>query len=320
MILAGDVGATKILLEVGAMRTGRWVPAFAHRYEVEGAASYASVVAAFLDEWRAAGGSGRIGSAAFGVAGPVIGNRVKMTNRPWTVDGEAIARRFGIARVRVMNDLAASAMGLTSVPSREVVTLQRGRVVEGDPRVVIGVGTGLGIAYLVREGARLRAVGGEGGHAGFAPETSRQGALWRYVHDTVGRASIESIISGHGLVTIHAFVRTHSSYAGTASPMTPEEISHAALEHRDPACMEALDLFVECLASAAGDQALALMARGGVYLVGGIVGKILPALRTARFRESFSAKAPHTALLTRIPVKAVTSERTALLGAAITAA
>jgi len=320
VILAGDVGATKILLEVGESRTGRWEPVLARRFAAEGAASFSAILEAFLEEWRGSrpGPRQRISAAALGVAGPATGNRVKMTNRPWVVDGDAIARRFRLPRVRVVNDLVASAHGIASVPERERVTIQPGRASAGEPRVVMGVGTGLGVAYLVPVDGRLVEVPGEGGHAGFAPATLEQARLWQSIFASEGRVPAESVLSGRGLVAIHSFLRGTDAHPGSlqAQEPPPERITQAALEGSDALCVAALDLFVECLGTVAGDHALAVMARGGVYLTGGIVGKILPRLRNARFREAFRAKAPHSALLMRIPVRAVVSERVGVLGAA----
>jgi glucokinase len=316
VILAGDVGATKILLEVGNSRTGRWKPVLSRRFATEGAASLSAILDAFLDEWRARPGAHRITAAGFGVAGPATGNRVKMTNRPWVVDGDAIARRFRLPRVRVVNDLVASAHGIPWVSARESVSIQPGRAIETDPRVVIGVGTGLGISYLVPVEGKLREVPGEGGHSGFAPATLEQAQLWHSIFATAGRVSAESILSGPGLVNVHAFVKGQGVHAGGPKASLPEHITEAGLAGTDAACSAALDLFVECLGSVAGDHALAAMARGGVFLTGGIVAKILPRLQSARFREAFCAKAPHSALLMRIPVRAIASERVGVLGAA----
>ncbi len=317
MILAGDVGGTKILLEVGQLRTGRWEPAFARRFEDARFAAFPTALAAFLAEWNATRARrDRVTAAAFGVAGPVIANRVKMTNLPWVVDGAAIARRFGIPKVRVVNDLAAMAHGIDALGTRELRTLQRGKASDAEPRVVLGVGTGLGIAFSVPTGAGLREVAGEGGHAGFAPATEEQAALWRSIFAAEGHVSAESILSGQGIRRIHAFLwRTHGKVGKVGVDAAPEEITQAALEG-DPICGATLDLFVDCLGNVAGDHALALMARGGVYLAGGIVAKFAARMATERFRAAFRGKSPHAEILARIPVRAVTSERVALLGAA----
>ena len=318
MILAGDIGATKILLEVGDSRTGRWEPMLARRFATEGAANFAAVLEAFLEEWRGTRPNAgyRITAAGFGVAGPVTGNRVKMTNRPWIIDGEAIAQRFHVPKVCVVNDLVACAHGIAWIPSRECVTLQPGRASECEPRVVIGVGTGLGISYLVPVDGKWHEVAGEGGHAGFAPATLEQAELWHALFATFGRASAEMVLSGPGLANVYTFLQGKGTHTVTLQSPLPEKITQAALGGSDALCGKALDLFVECLGSVAGDHALAAMARGGAYLTGGIVAKILPHLQTPRFREAFCAKAPHSAALMRIPVRAVTSERVGVLGAA----
>jgi glucokinase len=321
VILAGDVGATKILLEVGVSRTGRWEPVLSRRYATEEAENFSAVLDAFLAEWRASrpGAGGRITSAGFGVAGPATGNRVKMTNRPLIVDGDAIARRFRVPRVRVVNDLVAAAHGIAWVPSRQCVTIQPGRAVDTEPRVVLGVGTGLGIAYLLPVDGKLRELAGEGGHAGFAPATREQAELWHAIFAAEGRVSAEMILSGRGLANVYEYLRGKKIHPVTLHSHLPEQISQAALEGSDPLAGAALDLFVECLGTVAGDHALATMARGGVYFTGGIVGKILPRIQSPRFREAFCAKSPHSAALMRIPVRAVTSERVAVLGAALLA-
>jgi glucokinase len=318
VILAGDIGATKILLEVGDSRTGRWEPMLSRRFATEGAANFSAILEAFLEEWRGARPNAgfRITAAGFGVAGPATGNRVKMTNRPWIVDGDAIAQRFHVPKVCVVNDLVACAHGIPWVSARECATLQPGRAAETEPRVVIGVGTGLGISYLVSVDGKWRDVAGEGGHAGFAPATLEQAELWHSLFTTFGRASAEMVLSGPGLANIYTFLQGKGTHTVTLQSPLPERISQAALDGSDALCSVALDLFVECLGSVAGDHALSAMARGGVYLTGGIVAKILPRLQGPRFREAFCAKAPHSAVLMRIPVRAVTSERVGVLGAA----
>lgn len=317
MILAGDVGATKILLEVGEVRSGAWTPALAKRYEST-EVSFAEALGAFLDEWKSGARTARrITAAAFGAAGPRTGNRVQMTNRPWSVDGDLVVRRFGIPRARVVNDLEASARGLELLPPRDLKTIQPGRAVEAAPRVVLGVGTGLGVAYLVACGGRYQAVAGEGGHATFAPVTPQQEELVHAIRATRGRVSNEDILSGTGLSRIYEFLTARGD-CGIPSPeaLRPDRISRQALEGTDAMCSSALDLFIECIGNVAGDHALNVMAQGGVFLTGGIVAKILPRLKQERFRAAFCAKGAHSNLLKRIPVKAVVSERLPVLGAA----
>ncbi|HEX3060141.1 MAG TPA: glucokinase, partial [Usitatibacter sp.] len=150
MILAGDVGATKILLEVGDFRSDRWEAKLGRRYSTTEIDNFPGLLTSFLGEWNQVRGKDeRITGAGFGVAGPALGNKVKMTHRPITVDGDAIGERFLIPKVRVANDLAAAARAVDTLSSRDLVTIQDGKAVPGEPRVVLGVGTGLGVAYLV---------------------------------------------------------------------------------------------------------------------------------------------------------------------------
>jgi len=320
MLLAGDVGGTKIVLEAGQISRGSWVPAIERRYE-SADMTFLEALERFLGEWRSRPRAPKITAAAFGAAGPKQGNGVKMTNRPWSVDGEQVASRCGIPKVRIVNDLEASARGLELLPERELKTIQAGRAVEGAPRAVLGVGTGLGVAYLVACGKRYQAVAGEGGHATFAPVTPRQVELVQAIRAARGRASVEDILSGTGLSRIYEFMMARGDCAiPSPDALRPDRISKVAMEGTDTMCSSALDLFIECIGSVAGDHALNVMATGGVFLTGGIVAKILPRLKSDHFRAAFCAKGVHSALLKKIPVKAVMFERLPVLGAAAFAA
>ena len=294
MILAGDVGATKILLEVGEFRDDRWTSLLERRYGTAESANFPMVVERFLDEWRAVRPPrSRITGAGFGVAGPAIGNRVKMTHRPLVVDGATIAERFEIGDVRVVNDLEAAANGIQGLAARDFVTLQPGKMAFDAPRVVLGVGTGLGVGYLIPDGDGWRTVGGEGGHVGFSPASTLQSELWQALAIKHGRVEAEQVASGMGLENINAFL----GGAGINSE-------------------EVLSLFAECLGNIAGDHALAVMARGGIYLTGGVIAKTVEKLPKERFRAAFCGKAAQSALLMKIPVRAVRNERVAVAGAA----
>ena len=322
MILAGDVGGTKILLEAGDLRSGRWEPLLARRYLIADFDHICAVIERFMAELdQVKPPRSRLTAAALGVAGPVLGNKVKMTNRGWSVDGDMIARRFAIPRLRIVNDLAAAAGGLEALSSRDFITLQPGRSAPDEPRVVLGVGTGLGVAYLVPGAKHYQVVPGEGGHVGFSPASEQQAELWRALASTRARVEAEHVCSGAGISNIYGFLRGNGGAgAPMPEPADPAWISQSASEKSDATCVAALDLFAECLGNVAGDHALAVMARGGVYLAGGVTAKIAPAFNAERFRAAFCAKSLFSAQLMRIPVKLVRSERLALLGAAHLAA
>jgi glucokinase len=320
--LAGDVGGTKILLEVGETRSGRWQPLFSRRYSAHDAVNFPDLLHEFLAEWDPHRPPGHgFHAAAFGVAGPVTGNKARMTNRPWTVDGEFIARRFPIPRVHVVNDLAAAAHGIDWLDASEIVEIQPGEAVANEPRVVMGVGTGLGVCYCVYVDGRFHEIPGEAGHCNFAPVNLQQVGLWHSVFATHGRVSNEHILSGSGLQHVYAYTSGAGAHVpGESEMMAPDQITAGAIERGDAKCTGALDLFASCMGGVAGDHALAVLARGGVYLCGGIVAKIPSYLQTDHFRSAFCAKGPHSAMLMRIPVHAVTSERAAVMGAARLAA
>lgn len=293
MILAGDVGGTKILLEVGEFRRKRWEALLARRYLLDDFDSMDAVLDAFFGEWRETQPkAARIEAAAIGVAGPLEGNRITMTNRPWRVDGDHLAARFDIPRLTLINDLAAAAHGLDLLGPEDFMSLQDCPSVDGGPRVVMGVGTGLGVAYVVapaKAGAQLGprlhggdtlVIPGEGGHVGYSPASPAQKALWKTLAKTHPRVEAEHVVSG------------------------------AALQR------DGVELFSANLGNVAGDQALNVLATGGVYLCGGVIARVAASIDRKAFCEAFVAKGAHSSIMKRIPVHAVLSERLPLLGAA----
>jgi glucokinase len=325
MILAGDIGGTKALLLLATLRQGRPAVVLERRYAAASFADFSAMLARFLDECRQPRGRGlRISSACFGAAGPVSPDCIQMTNLSWRLDARAIAAEFGIGRVTLVNDFAAAAKGVEALGPGDSTILQRGEPLAGAARVVIGAGTGLGVAYALPQGKGYRVVAGEGGHAGFAPADEEQMRLWRALHAQLGRVSAEDVVSGGGLVRIYEFLRAGMPEAPALRESVRTEgaaaVSRHALEHKDPLACRALDLFIACYGAVAGDHALAVTARGGVYIAGGIAARILDRLATGGFMAAFNAKGSHAQLNLRVPVQVVTTERLGLLGAALIAA
>lgn len=324
MILAGDIGGTKALLMLASWSQGRLTPLLERRYAVASFAGFSAMLAQFLDEGRQHRGRDlRLSCACFGAAGPAAENRVQMTNLPWCIDGAAIAAEFGIARVRVVNDFEAAAMGVEALGPGDSETLQRGEPSAQAPRVVIGAGTGLGVAYALPQGKRYRVIAGEGGHAGFAPADAEQLRLWQALHAQFGRVSVEHVVSGPGLVRIYEFLCVGLPQAPDLRERMAEgaaAISRHALEQGDALASRALDLFIACYGALAGDHALAVTARGGVYIAGGIARKIFSRLAAGGFMAAFNAKGVQAHLNARVPVSVVMTERLGMLGAALIAA
>lgn len=325
MILAGDIGGTKALLLLASVRQGRLLPLLERRYSVASFGNFAAMLARFLEECREHRGCDtRVSAACFGAAGPASANRIQMTNLPWCLDADAVAAQFGIGRVLMVNDFEAAAKGVEALAPGDTAVLQRGEPLAGAARVVIGAGTGLGVAYALPRGRSYRIIAGEGGHAGFAPADAEQMRLWQALHGELGRVSVEHVVSGAGLVRIYEFLRAEMRESPGFDESVRGEgaaaISRHALEFDDPLACRALDLFIACYGAAAGDHALAVMARGGVYIAGGIARKIFSRLAAGGFLAAFNAKGVHAELNLRIPVKVVTTERLGLLGAALLAA
>lgn len=320
MFLAVDVGATKTLFAL-AEPAGSTVRLHAERrYEDDAFASFEAMAARYLDE---VGGTA-VQGVCIGAAGPVAAGRVRLTNRAWTLDAAMLAARFGWPRVAVVNDFAAAASGVAALGPQDVLTLQAGAPEPGGARVVLGAGSGLGVAYAIPAPSGWRVVAGEGGHAGFAPETARQARLAAYWRDRLGRVSAETLVSGPGIERLYAFERAVSEAptgaldAALARGEGAAAITAAAAAG-DALAGAALELFVECYGQIAGDHALAVMATGGVYVAGGIAPSLLSRLRAGGFLRGFGAKGPQAALMARFPVHVVTHPALGLLGAGLMA-
>ena len=325
MILAGDIGATKAMLLLAPGGRGSVEPAFERRYAVASFPGFSALLAQFLDEYRQHGGrKARAASACFGAAGPAAGERIQMTNLPWCLDSGAIAAEFGIRRVQLVNDFEAAASGIEALGPGDYAILQQGEPLAQAARVVIGAGSGLGVAYALPQGNRYRVIAGEGGHAGFAPADEEQLRLWQALQQQFGRVSVEHVVSGPGLVRTYEFLCAAQPELPAQKETVRAEgaagISRLALEHGDALACRALDLFIACYGAVAGDHALTVTARGGVYIAGGIAAKILGRIAGGAFMAAFNAKGVHAHLNRKVPVQVVTTERLGLLGAALIAA
>ena len=310
--LLGDVGATHARWAWQAA-PGTALPAV-RTYRCDDFESLAAVIGRFLaDE-----GVARPRSVAFGIATPIDhGDRVAMTNRDWSFSIAELQAELGAERCLVLNDFAALAGGVSGL---EESGLQRiggapTMALAGAPRVVLGPGSGLGVAALVGDhGGREIVVEGEGGHATIAPFDAREAALLEHLRGEFGHVSAERVLSGPGLVNLY---RTLCAVDGRAAEaLAPADVTARALAGSDPACAEAVQRFAGLLGSVAGNLALTFGARGGVYLAGGIVPRLGAAFDAALFRARFEAKGRFRGYLERIPVWLILAPGTALLGAA----
>ncbi len=320
MILAGDIGGTKAVLALCDPDGEGWRTVREQRFECAAYDDLKTIVAAFLD-----GVDPSPAAAAFGVAGPVFGGRAKVTNLPWTVDAEAISRRFAIPSVTLLNDLAATATAVLHLGRNDLATIQEGEADPEGARAVIAPGTGLGEAFVVWSRAGWVVCPTEGGHATFAPANAEQFALMDFVSRRFGgHVSFERVCSGSGIPNLYDFLHETGRYEqphwlgealAAADDRTPV-IVNAALENRAPICTATLDLFTDILACEIGNLALKTFATGGVYIGGGIPPRILERLRRPEFIADIANKGRFAGWIAGLPIHVILDPQAALHGAA----
>jgi glucokinase len=320
-VLAGDIGGTKTAVAIARVTSRRLTVERTRTYPSGDFSSLEDILGDFLKGERR-----KPAVAAFGVAGPVVAGRARITKLPWSPDERGIARATGIRRVRLLNDFVAAAMGLTYLSARQLATVSRGRPDPRGPMAILGAGTGLGQAALWRVGGRVETAPSEGGHVDFGPRTDREDGLVRFVRARFGRVDRDRLLSGGGLALIYEYLKSEGEAPESpeaAGAMRSEDpaavIGRLGLAGTDPLCVRALEMFVDIYGSEAGNIAIQYRATGGVYVGGGIATRILPALLTGRFRKAFLDKPPLEKLLERIPLRVVKERRLGLYGAAAAA-
>lgn len=319
MILAGDVGGTKTLLGLFERAGRRPRQVTVRSYQTNSYDSFTAILEAFA---RDVGNHYPVDAAAVGVAGPVIGDRAALTNIVWDISCADIAARFSITRVRLLNDLEALATSVEALTPDELLVLQEGVPRVDGNAVVIAAGTGLGEAYLHRVNGRLRPVPSEGGHADFAARTDAEVGLLVTLRAQYGRAEVEHVLSGPGLLNIYRLTHRFGPCEptrGLPPADVPAAVSEAALKGTCRWCVDTLSMFVSAYGAESGNLALRGVATAGVFVGGGIAPKILPALEDGRFLEAFTAKGVMTELVSKVPVKVILNPQAGLLGAAVAA-
>lgn len=322
-ILAGDIGGTKTWLQiVNAGDTGVTVER-EERFDSRLYDDFLSLVRSFVERGT---GRGTVDRACFGVAGPVEegseGQVVHTTNLPWHLEGARLSKALGIPKVLLINDFKATGYSIEALGRDDLAMIQTGRAQAHGPCMVLGAGTGLGVAQLVWCNGRYEVIASQGGHVSFAPVNDEQAALLEHLRTRHGHVSYEHVLSGPGLVRIYEFILA-TDPAPEAPGLAAERragdpaaaVAGAGLAGRDERARRALAMFADIYASQAGNLALVNLAFGGVYLAGGIAPKILKVLNTNRFREVFARKGPMAGLLEDIPVSVILNAKAGLLGA-----
>ncbi len=317
MILAGDFGGTKTSLAFFEHESDQLALRFHQSYPSREYQSLGDVLKVFL-----AGRKDIVESAAFGIAGPVVNGKSKLTNLGWDVDARQIASQLGLESVGLINDLEATGYGALRISPEDKVVLNGGIRQERGTIAVIAAGTGLGEGGLLWNGRRYQAIPSEGGHTDFGPRDETEGDLLRFLNGKFGRTSYERIVSGPGIVNVYEFFRARSSEEPAwlterlASNDPSAVISQVAVEGIDEACAQTMDLVISVYGAEAGNLALKFLATGGVIVGGGIAPRIIHSIRTGPFLKSFFDKGRYTSLLKQMPVEVIMNNQTALFGAA----
>jgi glucokinase len=304
--LVADIGGTNArfaLLEPGGNILRPW------RCLVDDYASLAQAIEAYLSHADLQ----RPRQAAIAVAAPVVGDEVSMTNHPWSFSIAALCRALGFERLRVVNDFAANALAIPYLSDASRVQIGSGAPVPASCIGVIGPGSGLGVSALVPTPAGPIPIEGEGGHATMAPANERESFVLDCLRKRYGHVSAERVLSGPGLVNLYQAL----CEASRLQPVDylPEQITELGLREADSCAAKALAMFCAMLGTVAGNLALTLGARGGVYIAGGIVPKLGAYFTKSEFRERFESKGRFESYLTNIPTYIITHPTPALLGA-----
>jgi glucokinase len=322
-VLIGDIGGTRALLELLVERAGVLRSVHEQSYRSEEFSGLDALLDNFLALEPVKRGAARIDAACFSVAGPVEGRASTLTNLNWNVDALAISARLGIPDVLLVNDFAAVGHGIGELGEHDLMTLQRGVAQPHGTRLVVGAGTGLGVCMLSWQGDGYAVHPSEGGHTDFAPIDDAQDILLASMRRAFGRVSYERLVSGPGLLRIFSVLEDGG--AGQPSRQLREAmqrqdaaaaISEFAISKTDPLAAHALDLFVDIYGAFAGNMALATLARGGVYIAGGIARQIARKLGDGSFVRAFTHKGRFSDLLRRYPLYIVTDPKVGLKGAA----
>jgi len=326
MILAGDVGGTKVHLALYDFTEGKLHPLRDKKYPAYQFSSLDEIVDKFLsgDDQIPATRREQILAACFGCPGPVREGRLKLTNLPWILDVRDLSRSLSIKHIFLINDLEANGYGIPELAPESIFTLHEGNPEAEGHQGLVSAGTGLGEALLIWNGKKHFPIPSEGGHCDFAARSSRELALLEYLRRTLkGRVSFERVVSGLGLQNIYRFLR---DVEGIDEPkwlcdrMAAEDpnvvIGECAEDGSSSICFETMKTFASAYGAEAGNLALKVLATGGIYLGGGIAPKRLKTMQNGFFMQAFLDKGRMSPLLQSIPVRIILDETCALLGAA----
>ncbi len=345
MILAGDIGGTKTNLALYEWTTDRVEPVRLESFPSGEYQTLEDILVEFLtppskpsatvsqvtEEYsgnkqastQSIAPINKLTAACFGIAGPIIDNRCQTTNLPWVIDGAAIATRFEIPRVQLLNDLEATAYGILWLRPDELESLNAGNPPKKRQAfALIAAGTGLGESILFWDGKSYRPMPSEGGHADFAPNNDQEIDLLRYLRGQYLHVSYERILSGPGLHAVYEFLRDTKKNEPTwlaekiKAGNPAAEIAQAGLQGQAEIAKQTLEMFTSIYGAEAGNLGLKALSLDGVYVGGGIAPKLITKLKDGTFMKAFTNKGRYKRLMSQMPVHVIMNQQTALLGAA----
>jgi glucokinase len=305
MRLVGDIGGTNARFAIAepgkSPENIRKLPAAQYPSIAEAAAAYLS-------------GAPRVEEAVLGVAGPVLGDEVWFSNSTWRFSIEDVRRKLGLRRLIVINDLVAQALSFSALEPDEIGSVKSGTRNPEQPALVIGPGTGLGVAFLLNNAGRLIGLPSEAGHATFAPTDQLQADILSRLQHLHAHVSVERLLSGSGLLAIALAL---AEINGQVIDMhDPRDVSARAAAGQCPTCREAIRIFSSILGSTAGSLALTLLTSGGVVITGGLCRALRPLWDVEALTGAFVAKGRFSSYLERIPIDQILRPHAGLLGAA----
>ncbi len=322
MILAGDVGGTKVHLALYNFEGGKLRSIREQKFPAHDFPTLEAIVKKFLDGDQDS--RSQIAAACFGCPGPVRGGRMKLTNLPWILDAHDLSRSLDIEHLFLINDLEANGYGIPELAPEKICTLHPADAASVGHRGLISAGTGLGEALLIWDGRQHRPIPSEGGHCDFAPRNDRDIALLQYLRRILnGRVSFERVVSGLGIKNVYAYLRDIEKLdepQWLRDRLAAEDpnavIGECAEDGSSSICFETMNIFSAAYGAEAGNVALKVLATGGIYLGGGIAPKIIQTLQKGGFIQAFLDKGRLSPLLQSIPVRVILDDTCALIGAA----
>lgn len=306
--LVGDIGGTNA--RFGLVAEGAYLPDRCRSFSIYSHATIHDAIQCYLSEFPGVS----LRRASLAIATPVCDDRIQLTNGSWGFSIAQLRQQLDIDQLKVINDFTALALSIPTLSASQLHQIGGGVAVPGRPLAVIGAGTGLGVSGLIPTPSGWMPLEGEGGHVTLGGTTPRECALFQTLWAKFGHMSAERLISGMAMIDVHGAL---SALDGREpEPLLPDEITARASDGSCPVCVEVMELFYGWLGVVSGNLALTLGARGGVYVGGGIIPRLLEPFEQSSFRQRFEERGRYSDYLRAIPAYVITADDPALAGAA----